>query len=174
MLVPAGVGHSAVEMLREAGTYTLMPRCRALDITERQGIENSPLFRTSNKSFGKINPLTVTLDKEDGDTDGPFILAAAAENKKSQSRVVLFGSSDFVSSINAARYAGNLAVFMGAVSWAADKTASIAIQPKSLVDPPLRTGSAGGALALMILVIGAVPAVVLVFGLVVWTRRVRA
>jgi hypothetical protein len=173
ILVPVGVDHPATEMLHGAGTYTLMARCRAIDVTGRQGVENSPLFRTSLKSYGKINPLTVTLDREEGDTDGPFVLAATAENKKSGSRIVLFGNSDFISNIDAVRYAGNLAVFMGAVSWAADKMASVLIQPKALVNPPLRIGSAGSVLALMVLVIGAVPAVVLVFGLVVWIRRIR-
>ena len=174
ILVPVGLRHPATEMLYEAETYTLMPRCRALDVTGCQGVENAVLFRSSDKSFGKNNPLTLTLDREKGDRDGPFVLAVAAENRKSGSRVVLFGSSDFVSSFDAVRYAGNLAVFMGGVSWAADKPTSIAIQPKSLVDPPLRTGSAGGVLALMVLVIGAAPVIVLAFGLAVWIRRVRA
>ncbi|GHV65423.1 hypothetical protein AGMMS49587_19650 [Spirochaetia bacterium] len=174
VLAPVGVRHPAIEMLYETETYALMPRCRALDVVKRQGIENSPLFRTSAASFGKSNPLTVTLDREEGDTNGPFVLAAAAENKQNGSRVILFGSSDFISSIDAARSAGNLAVFMGGISWAADKAASVAIQPKSLLNPPLRIGSAGSMLALIALVIGALPAAVLIFGVSVWIRRVRA
>jgi hypothetical protein len=54
------------------------------------------LAKTSADSYAKTDMQAVVdgkLDKIDADAKGPFVLAAAAENAKTKSRVVLFGSS---------------------------------------------------------------------------------
>jgi hypothetical protein len=172
ILTPMIVEASATQMLREAGTYAIMPRCRPVTLKTKSNVENVPLYRTSDDSYGKTDPSASSTEKEDGDRQGPFVLAAAAEDSKSDARVVVFGSTDFVSSLETVRVAGNLAAFMGAVSWANDQQSSVVVQPKSMVDPPLQISSTGSAMALMILVIAVIPILLVVCGVIVWRRRV--
>ena len=171
ILAPAIDDHPATQMLREAGTVPVMPRCRSVSITPTKDISNAPLFGTSPKSYGKTNPLSMSLEKEAGDSDGPFILAAAAENADTKSRIALFGSTDFISSLEAVRFAGNLAVFMGGISWAAGRSLTVAIQPKSLVNPPLDIRSARTTYSLAAALVGFLPSLALLLGFVVWRAR---
>ncbi len=166
--------HPTTQMLTESGVGPVMSRCRSVKIEEKTGIEATALFVTSEKSFGKIDPLTQTLDREDGDKDGPFALAVAAENQSNGSRIVLFGSSDFISTLNNARYGGNLTTLMGGIVWAnGQESTTVIIPPKSFVDPPLRITSQTQSMLLIILAVGVIPVVVLVTGALVWRKRVR-
>ncbi|MDR3164362.1 MAG: GldG family protein [Synergistaceae bacterium] len=171
ILAPIINDHQATQMLREAGTVPVMPRCRSVNAASREGISNAPLFSTSPKSYGKTNPLSMSLEKETGDIDGPFILAAAAENISAKSRVVLFGSTDFISSLEAVRFAGNLAVFMGGISWAAGQSLTVAIEPKLMVNPPLDIQDARTIYSLAVALVGGLPALTLLAGFVVWRMR---
>jgi hypothetical protein len=171
ILAPVIEDHPATQMLREADAVPVMPRCRGVDIMPRKDVSNAPLFRTSPKSYGKTDPLSMSLEKEAGDLNGPFILAAAAENTDVKSRVALFGSADFISSLEAVRFAGNLAVFMGGISWAAGRSLAVAIQPKSLVNPPLDIRSASTMYSLAAALMGFLPALALLLGFAVWRVR---
>lgn len=173
ILTPLIVDHPATEMLREAGTYAVMPTCRPVTVTTKAGIENSPLYLTSDTSYGKLDTSLTTTAREDGDADGPFTLAAAAENTDTGARVALYGSIDFISTIEVARVAGNLAVYMGTVSWVDDRGDAVLVSSKSLVDPPLQISSTAAANVLMVVVIALIPIVVILFGVMVWRRRVR-
>jgi ABC-2 type transport system permease protein len=172
ILSPLIEAHPATQMLRESGTAAVMPRCRGVVVSAvANGVENAPLYSSSPRSFGKTDPLSASLEKEEADVDGPFTLAAAAENSENGSRVLLFGSADFITSLQAVRFAGNLAAFIDGVTWAAGRSASVAIQPKSLVNPPLQIASASDAGLLVALVAGLLPLTVLAAGFVVWRRR---
>lgn len=173
ILRPEQSDHPAISMVTEAGSNVVMPGCRSINVESKEGIEAEPLLMTTSQSYGKMNPLTETLDREDGDTNGPFVLAAAAENTSTGARVVLFGSADFISSLDNAKFAGNLTAFMGSVSWATSKQDSVAIQPKSLTDPKLDVASKTQSMLLIALVAVIIPAAIIIFGIVVWRRRVR-
>jgi hypothetical protein len=171
ILSPLIEDHPAASMLRESGLPAVMPRCRGVSIAERDGVSNAALYVTSDKSFGKTNPLSSTLEREEHDISGPFVLAAAAENAEDRSKILLFGSTDFITSFEAVRFAGNLAAFMGGVIWLAGHGMSVAVQPKSLVNPPLHVESSSEIFSLMALVICVVPLAVLAVGYAVWRRR---
>ncbi len=173
ILRPDILDSSAISMVKEAGSSVVMSRCRSVGISEIADVKPYPLLTTTSLSYGKINPLTETLDREEGDTDGPFVLAAAAENTRTGARVVLYGSTDFISSLDNAKFAGNLTAFMGAVSWSSGKGASVAINPKSLTNPPLEVSSQTQSMLLIALVAVILPAAVIISGIIVWRRRVR-
>jgi hypothetical protein len=171
ILAPVIHEHPAAKMLGESGTVPAMPRCRGVDVIPEEGIHSAPLFSSSSKSYGKTNPLSMSLEKEAGDVDGPFVLAAAAENAGNGSRVIAFGSSDFIASFEAARFAGNLAAFMGGISWAAGRSLAVAISPKSLVNPPLDIQSTRTMYLLVAVVVVFLPGLALFLGVVVWRAR---
>jgi hypothetical protein len=171
ILNPLIENHPATRMLRESGAPAVMPRCLGITITKRQGVESAALYTTSAKSFGKTDPLSTSLDREKTDSDGPFVLAAAAENLENKSRVALFGNTDFITRLEAVRFAGNLAAFMGGVIWLTGRETSVAIHPKSLVNPPLNVSSSSQSYLLMCLVVALFPCLVLAFGFAIWRRR---
>jgi ABC-2 type transport system permease protein len=173
ILRPDILDASAISMIKEAGSSVVMSRCRSVGISEVEDVKSYPLLTTTSQSYGKVNPLTETLDREEGDTDGPFVLAAAAENTRTGARVVLYGSTDFISSLDNAKFAGNLTAFMGAVSWSSGKGASVVIKPKTLTNPKLEVSSQTQSMLLITLVAVVLPAAVIISGIIVWRRRVR-
>ena len=118
-----------------------------------------------------MNPYTETLEKEEGDTDGPFLLGVTAENSQTGAKMLLMGNNDFVSTLDNAKYDGNIALFMDSVAWASGKEESVVIQPKTLVSAPLNIKSTAAGYRLMVLVIAVIPILILIFGTIVWRRR---
>lgn len=173
ILSPDILDSPAISMVKEAGSSVVMSRCRSINVDEAADVRADSLLMTTSQSYGKVNPLTETLDREEGDTDGPFVVAAAAENTRIGARIVLYGSTDFISSLDNAKFAGNLTAFMNAVSWSSGKEASVAIKPKSLTNPQLEVSSQTQSMILIALVAFILPAAVIIFGIVVWRRRVR-
>lgn len=149
----------------------VLPRCRGISTWEIKEIEIDPILYSSKSSYGKVDPYTETLDKEDGDTEGPFSLGVTATSNKNGSKLVLLGNSDFVSTLENAKYEGNIALFMDSVAWASEKEDSVVIQPKSLVSAPLKIKSTAAGYRLMVLVIIVIPALILGCGAAVWKRR---
>jgi len=173
VLRPKVAEHEATKMLSGAGAFAVMPRCRSVAVESKAGVQNEALLMTSEKSYAKINPLTQTLQKEAGDPDGPFSVAAAAENAASGAKIVVFGSTDFISSFENAKFAGNLTSFMGAAAWASGNRGAIPISPKSMANPALQITSSNQSLMLSVLLIGVFPLLILLCGFVVLQRRIR-
>lgn len=155
----------------EADAGLVLPRCRGITSIEKENIKLNPILYSSESSYGKVNPYAETLDKESGDTEGPFLLGVAASNNENNSKIVLLGNSDFISTLENAKYEGNIALFMDSVTWASGKVNSVAIQPKSLVSAPLKIPSTAAGYRLMILVIIVMPVIILISGALVWRRR---
>lgn len=163
--------HPILQSVIEADTGLVLPRCRGIKADEKADVKLDTILSSSKSSYGKVNPYTETLDKEEGDTDGPFLLGVTASNIKNGSRMVLIGSSDFVSTIDNAKFEGNIALFMDAAAWASEKEDSVVIQPKSLVSAPLKIKSSAAGYRLMLIVIVVIPVLVLISGALVWRRR---
>lgn len=165
--------HPALASVTESGVGLVLPRCRGILYTEQEGVKKEPFLYSSDKSYGKVNPYTETLEKEEGDTDGPFILGASSVTEKAGDRMILLGNSDFISTIDNAKFEGNIALFMDSVAWVSEKPESVVIKPKSLVSAPLKIQNTATGYRLMFLVIVAMPAVLLIYGTFVWRRRLR-
>jgi ABC-type uncharacterized transport system involved in gliding motility auxiliary subunit len=131
----------------------------------------------------------VSLDEAKGDKRGPISIAAAAsapvatppaggkpgaetpteELQKLDSRVVVFGDSDFASNV-ALGISGNRDLFMNAVNWLAQQENLIAIRPKEPDDRRVSM-TANQQLRVLILALFVVPIVVFGSGVYAWWRR---
>ena len=126
----------------------------------------------------------VGFDEKKGDKLGPISIAAAASapvasaapadkpaagEAKPESRVVVFGDSDFASNL-ALGVSGNKDLFMNAVSWMAQQENLIAIRPREADDRRI-TMTAGQQLQVIILALVLVPLFVLGSGVYAWWRR---
>jgi len=148
-----------------------------------------PFVETSAKSWAETDLKTmlsggkIVFDEKKGDKPGPVSIAAAASapvavpapadkaagEAKPESRVVVFGDSDFASNL-ALGVSGNKDLFMNAVAWLAQQENLIAIRPREADDRRI-TMTAGQQLQVIILALVLVPLFVFGSGIYAWWRR---
>ena len=174
MLRPILNGDSEVlRSVAAANAELVLPLCRALQRTDTAGVTITDVMTSSDGSYGKTDLSAESLDRAEGDTDGPFLLGAMAENTATGAKTVLLGCSYFVATLDNAKYGGNVALFMDSVAWASGKEDSVVIEVKSLVTPPLQIPSTAAGYRLMVLMIVVLPGLILLAGALNWRRRVR-
>ena len=149
-----------------------------------------PIVQTSQRSWSESNLKSlgeaVSLDEASGDKPGPVTVAAAVsaaaeqsapldpkakpeDAPKPETRVVVFGDSDFPSNAYGG-IEGNPNLFANAVSWLAQQENLIAIRPKQASDRRL-TMTANQQRALFLLTMLGIPAAVFGAGIYTWSRR---
>ena len=140
-----------------------------------------PLFKSNENSWGETN----TKDPEasfDEKTDlkGPLPLAVAVSKEVKaatdkepaiKARLVVVGDSDFaVNSYFGAQGNGNL--FLNMISWLSQDEDLISIRPKAPEDRRMMLSQSQQSM-LRLVTVFLLPGIVLVAGIVVWTRRRR-
>ena len=176
------------------GTLTIYPLARSLDIVTGgvNGHVAQPLVQTSRASWAEasLDSLTgdggVAMEPEKGDKAGPVTIGAAvsapvqspqaepaapadANAPKPETRVVIFGDSDFATNAYGG-VAGNPNFFANAVSWLAQQEGLIAIRPTQADDRRV-TMTARQQTMVFIASIFVVPALVFGAGIYTWWRR---
>jgi ABC-type uncharacterized transport system involved in gliding motility auxiliary subunit len=190
--VPVAVNYPSHPIVEGLDTLTAFPLARS--VTPVSGGVGGHFARTfvetSAKSWAETDLKTmltggkVSFDEKKGDKGGPISIAAAAsapvntpapvdksaeETAKPESRVVVFGDSDFASNL-ALGVSGNQDLFMNAVNWLAQQENLIAIHPREADDRRI-TMTASQQLQVIILVLFLVPLFVLGSGVYTWWRR---
>jgi ABC-type uncharacterized transport system involved in gliding motility auxiliary subunit len=190
--VPVAVNYPTHPIVQGMDLLTAFPLARS--VTPVTGGVNSrfaqAFVETSPKSWAETDMKTmlsggkITFDEGKGDKRGPIPIAAAAsapiaaapgaekpgdEAAKPESRVVVFGDSDFASNL-ALGISGNRDLFMNAVNWLAQQENLIAIRPKEGDDRRVTT-TANQQLRVLILALFVVPLLVLGSGVYAWWRR---
>jgi ABC-type uncharacterized transport system involved in gliding motility auxiliary subunit len=106
------------------------------------------------------------------DFHGPLTIAASGQNPASNSRLVVFGNSAFVTDKDF-NVAGNGDVFVNSVDWAAQQGNLINITPHT---PITRTFNPPGQLSFIMILLGTViviPGLVVAGGISNWLARRR-
>jgi ABC-type uncharacterized transport system involved in gliding motility auxiliary subunit len=148
---------------------------------------------TSAKSWietdvaGVIGGKPIKFDEAKGDKKGPASIAAAASaavpasgdakadaakkdgEKKPESRLVVFGDSDFASNF-ALGIQGNRDLFTNALNWLTQQENLIAIRPRESADRRV-TMTSGQQVRVLLLVLLVIPGFVLGSGVYTWWRR---
>jgi ABC-type uncharacterized transport system involved in gliding motility auxiliary subunit len=178
-------------------TLTVYPLSRSVDIIQggTSGRNAQPLVETSQRSWAEMNLESldtgkgVEMDAAKGDKPGPVTLAAAVsvpaaaappatppagekpdpDAPKPESRLVVFGDSDFPSNAYGG-IAGNPDLFANAVNWLAQQENLIAIRPKAANDRRV-TMTARQQQGIFLISILVVPAMVFGAGFYSWWRR---
>ncbi len=173
-------------------TLTIYPVSRALQVIAggTNGHVAQPLVETGARSWAETNLATlsssagVKMEPEKGDIAGPVVVAAAvaapveantpatpgdADAPKPESRMVVFGDSDFPSNAYGG-IAGNPNLFANAVNWLAQQENLIAIRPVAANDRRV-TMTARQQQGVMLISIFLVPALVFGTGVWAWWRR---
>jgi ABC-type uncharacterized transport system involved in gliding motility auxiliary subunit len=156
---------------------TYFPTARSLTLaTDSQATLNvSWLVKTGANSWGETDASAIESGQglkfdEGQDFAGPMVLAAAAENFETKSRVVVLGDSDFGS--NAEYFGlGNGDLAINTIDWAARQENLISLTPKKqtprFVTPP--TTEMIGLIFLITLIL--IPGSAVAVGFLVWWGR---
>lgn len=171
-LLPSISDHAITEPLAQGGYYVLVPLAQPIVETEDSQADVSWLLTTTSSAYAKPAGLEMTTtQREDGDTDGPFNVAAASE--RGEARMVWVTSSELLTdTVNAMVSGANSDLFMNSVEWMCDQEETISIRSRSLDQEGLTLTGAQSSFWSTVM-IGFIPGAVLVIGLVIVIRRKR-
>ena len=160
------------------GLITFFPGVRSLDVLGgvTKTITVSPIIQSSEMSWGETGYQDETefgLD-EDVDVQGPLPVAVAVVSSDNDTRLAVFGNSEFVSNsaLQNVQGSGNQDLFAGAINWLAEEEELIAISPKPS-DQRFLVMSPGSSRLVIFFSLTLLPLGVIVAGVAVWWRRRR-
>lgn len=179
-LLPDIVSNDITGDMSSSGYYVLAPLAQGIQRKEsvRDTLTIESLLTTSDEAYSKIDIQSSTLEKEEGDIDGPFDLGVAVSEdveNGNQTQLVYFSTSNIANSqMDQMVAGGNSKLVLQALSWMCKSdTSSVSIPSKSLQVSRL-TITAYDAAVWTILVVGIIPGAFLLIGFVIWLKRRKA
>jgi ABC-type uncharacterized transport system involved in gliding motility auxiliary subunit len=188
-VVPLAASYPAHAITDRFRLVTAYPLARSVTAVSGgvNGHTAQGFVETSGQSLAKTDPKTVLASKkgveidERTDKKGPFVLAAAVSaaasgapaptdgGSKPETRVVVFGDSDFPSNAYLG-IGGNRDLFMNTVGWLSQQENLIAIRPKEADDRRI-TLTATQQNNIMVLSLLVIPGLIFGSGVYSWWRR---
>ena len=145
----------------------------------RDTVTIDSILTTSDQAYSKTNMQSSNIEKEDGDVDGPFDLGVAITEKlddDKETQIVYYSTANLMESqVNQMVSGGNEQMIMSSLNWmcSSDETSTISIPSKNLQISYL-TLTAYDVSFWKIMVMGIIPVVFLVMGVMVWLKRRKA
>lgn len=174
-LLPSLQSHAITQPIQDGGYQILSPFSGAiLTETVPEGVTVTPLLESSGDSFAKRSGTAAdTTRREAGDLDGPFTLAAAAEDANTGARLVwCAGTMVLDEETNAISSGADEDFFLNSLAWMCGRESGVSIHPKQL-DSQLLTVTQRSAGLLTVLLCFVIPAAVLAAGIAVTVKRRR-
>ncbi|NLN41322.1 MAG: ABC transporter, partial [Clostridiales bacterium] len=177
-IIPNMESHEIITPMRSNKMQVLAIGAQGIEILDekKRSIEVSPLLVTSDNAWGRTDLSSTTVEKEEGDLDGPFNVAVAIADKEwndetseyDETKLIVVGDSELLNPQFAS--IGNTDFILNSLNWLHDEQESISIRPKSLTTRYLRI-NAFQKLVIAGIVVILIPLVILGAGLVMWLRR---
>ena len=180
-LVPTVESTDITSEVASSGYYILMPYAQGIQKTDdvRDTVNIESLLTTSDSAYSKTDMSSGTLEKEDGDVEGPFNLGVSitesVEDGK-ETHIIYFSTANLLQGeVNQMVSGGNEKLVMAAFSSLVDSetTTTVSIPAKSL-EVSYLTLTAYDASFWKICVIGLIPGAFLVIGFMIWLKRRKA
>lgn len=171
MLLPVLSAGGPAELLPSASLNTMLPDAHGIVLTGKGDASTAPLLQTTVDSYVKKNVQATSAEKEEGDVDGPFAIAAYATLAESK---LVWYSTPYVVSEEMDYYVngGNSKLFMASVNWMCESESSVSVAAKTMSTEMLIVPASAFGLWSVLLVI-VLPLAVLGAGFAVWLRRRR-
>ena len=180
-LLPTVNSTDASSETASSGYYIIMPYAQGIqkldDVRDTVTVED--ILTTSDSAYSKTNLQSETLEKEDGDVEGPFALGVSikedvGDGKKTQ---IIYYSSSYImdSQMNQLVSGGNEKLVTESLNSmvSTEETATVSIPYKSL-EVSYLTIPDYDASFWKICTIGLIPSIFLVAGFVIWFKRRKA
>ena len=174
-LFPSLGTHDITRPIADGGYTVLAPFAGAITMEDLpEGVSVMPLLETSAKAYAKpAGSGAATTQREDGDLDGPFLIAAAAENAGTSARMVWCASTLLLDEeANAMSSGANEDFFLNALAWMCGHESAISIHPKQM-DSQLLVVSARTSSMLAMTLSFLIPGAFLAAGVAVTVKRGR-
>jgi ABC-type uncharacterized transport system involved in gliding motility auxiliary subunit len=156
--------HPVVDTLARRRVQVMLPGVGEVRMTRVKGVRQAALMRSGGG--------TVVAGEDDAEGYSRNLgVALEWESGKASkvSRLVVIGDADFAGNLHAGSL-GNTDLFTGAVLWLGQKEERIALSPRARTNRPVILSRQQGR-ALMVLVVGILPVLVLLSGSLAWWRR---
>ena len=173
-LVPNIGSSDALGDLSKANSYVLMPVAQAVEKLEdkRDSVTIESLLTTSDSAYVKTN-VNGTLEKEDGDAEGPFDVGVAVTESvdNGETKLIYLTSANlFSQQVDAMVSGNNVKLLANSVSLMCDQEQSVSIPSKSTQISYLTVTAASARMWGMV-TIGLLPVLCLVLGGGIWFKR---
>ena len=173
-LVPNIGSSDALGDLSKANSYVLMPVAQAVEKLEDKmdTVTIESLLTTSDSAYVKTN-VNGTLEKEDGDAEGPFDVGVAVTESvdNGETKLIYLTSANlFSQQVDAMVSGNNVKLLANSVSWMCDQEQSVSIPSKSTQISYLTVTAASARMWGMV-TIGLLPVLCLVLGGGIWFKR---
>ena len=174
-LLPQLQSHEITDPIIESKYHVYFPNARELSAAgqKRSTLEIVPLLSASDASFARADMSNSSGKKSAGDVDGPFDVAyAVTETVDGQTaNAAVFATPLFLDEGFIA-YSGNLNLFLNALKWMCDLEENISVvETKSLTDYSTLEVDHSMSIAWGLLLTLAIPAAVLITGIVIYVKR---
>ena len=160
----------------------VIPICKGMtvqsDVRSTLTVEN--MMSTTDGAYAKTNIKSQTVDKEDGDVNGPFSVALSVKDSYAEktkgtghaTEIVVFGSVSFeTSSFLETNQFGNRTVLLNSLSYlAGQETTTLAIPTRSLQQESVQIQESDRIFFTVLLVV-LIPLILLGTGLFIWVKR---
>ena len=157
----------------DTSRHVLLQMAQGLTLTETEGVTAEALLTTSDAAYSKAAGYEMTtVEKEDGDTDGPFTLAAYARNTATEAEVIWINCGNMDNESAYQVVPGNCTFLQGCASSLAGQVGSVLIDSKALEAAPISVSSAQAAVLGLVFIL-ILPAALLAAGAVVVILRRR-
>lgn len=157
----------------DTASPVLLRMAQGIRQAEVDGVVSEALLTTSDAAYSKAAGYAMTTaDREDGDLDGPFTLAAYAVNDATSAEVIWIGCGYVDDESIYTAVPGNRTFLLGCAASLTGQSSSILIEGKSLSEDRLTIPS-GTASTLGLVFVIVVPAALLVTGAAVTIARRR-
>ncbi|MDR0958169.1 MAG: GldG family protein [Clostridiales bacterium] len=137
-LMPSYAEHEITSTLiqKNIPVYVFAPQGIEIFADESDTLSVAPLLTTTNKAYGKVDPASESISKEENDIDGPFTIASAvtasnSEGEQTFNTRICVITAEYLPFENSG---GNFEFFTSMFNWVAERGAvSTYIAPKSLL-----------------------------------------
>ena len=180
-LVPTVNSTDITSDVASSGYYILMPYAQGIqksdDVRDTVNIES--LLTTSDSAYSKTDLNSGSLEKEDGDVDGPFDLGVSITetvDDDKETHIIYYSTSNLLQSqINQMVSGGNEKLVMASLSSLVDTEDSTTVSiPSKSLEVSYLTLTAYDASFWKICVIGLIPGAFLLVGFMIWLKRRKA
>jgi len=176
-LLPVLGEHEITRSLAENNQYVLMPQAMGIVETanHRSTLNLTSLLTTSSDAYAKPGAMTATtMEKEDGDIDGPFSVGAIVTEAANggETKLAVFPSSLMLDEqLDSMVSGGNSDLFLSTLGWMCDYEQSMSIHAKPLQTEALVVPAAKANLWSAVSVIGLPLFILCAGGIIVLDRR---
>ncbi len=179
-ILPDIENHPITKVLRAGGYSVILPWAQGMTLDPDEGsedVELYPLLSSSAASFSKVViGDETTFEQEDGDPDGPFYTGFAVEDKQYNKyhRMVIFTCPYLLDdSANELVSGGNQTLFLKSLGWLGGEDEEELAISATLLDYKYLTMTDATASMLKIIFMIAIPAIYLLYGVIVVIQRRR-